>query len=198
MRVWSHSQSRGGVSKYFTLWNVLSFISSFMNNLLVGTASEVNPVLKSIYILLEGVSIAVILAFSLETVFTILGVCRELDALSCITWLNSQLLFLYTSTRSISTDSTLLYIFNHNMVAFLISNVLLCFFIDIFYKVQAGWTSLSEQRNLEDLAVYETHISGALPLLNFCIGFPHHSEFKDFPNIYSHIKTIRGAAVLLS
>lgn len=109
-----------------------------MNNLLVGTASEVNPVLKSIYILLEEVSITVILAFSLESVFTILGVCREVDALSCITWLNSQLLFLYTSTRSISTDSTLLYIFNHNTVAFLISNVLLCFFIDIFYKVQAG------------------------------------------------------------
>lgn len=39
-----------GESKYFTLWNVLSFISSLMNNLLVGTASEVNPVLqKHIY-----------------------------------------------------------------------------------------------------------------------------------------------------
>lgn len=90
-----------------------------MNNLRVGTASEVSPVLqKHIYILLGKVSITVILAFSLETVLAVLDISGEVAALSRVTWLSSQLLFSYASTRSRTYSMITWLLFSSQMLFF--------------------------------------------------------------------------------
>lgn len=91
------------------------------------------------------------------------------------------------------------YIFNHNMVAFLISNVL-CFFINIFCKVHTGWKSLQEQRDCgRSCSVLKPHLWGFCSAGFLCRLSAVRWIRVDFPSVYlPFVKTIRGVAVLLS
>lgn len=119
---------------------------------------------KNTYILLEKVSITVILAFSLETVRTILEVCREVDALSCVTWLNSQLLFLYTSTRSPGINHTYL------IITWLLFSSQMFFFASsytFFTKFKQGENRFKSRGTAEDRVVYRNQISRAFAVAGF-------------------------------
>lgn len=97
---------------------------------------------KNIYILLGKARITVILAFSLGALLTISEICREVDALSCVPGFNCQWFFPFLPSEALALP----YIFKHSMAAFLVSSGPLCFFMHIFYTLQAGWKFIQEQR----------------------------------------------------
>lgn len=146
-----------------------------MNNLLVGTASEVNPVLhKHIYLTGKSKDYSDINFLLGNSPHNIRNLQRRMPCLVLL-----LLIAVFFSAFPPSEALALPFIFNHSMAALLASSAPLCFFMNIFYTVQAGWKFIQEQREHgRSCSVCKPHLQG------FCQCWNLHTSWGEFSRSY--------------